>query len=67
MSQFVVVAAALLTAASYQPFTLTTDTNVWSVAVRDVSQDGKGDIFEVPRSTANGYLTQWVESLRPPA
>lgn len=28
-------------------------------------EDGKGDIFEVPRSTANGYLTQWVESLRP--
>ena len=28
-------------------------------------EDGKGDIFEVERSTANGYLTQWVESLRP--
>lgn len=28
-------------------------------------EDGKGDIFEVPRSTSNGYLTQWVPELRP--
>ena len=28
-------------------------------------EDGKGDIFEVTRSTADGYLAQWVESLRP--
>ncbi len=64
MSQFVVVAAALLTAASYQPFTLTTDTNVWSVAVRDVSQDGKGDIFllccDEKSSPFNKYVAVYV-------
>ena len=28
-------------------------------------EDGKGDVFESPRTTANGYLTQWVPALRP--
>lgn len=28
-------------------------------------EDGKGDVFESPRTTANGYLTQWVPTLRP--
>lgn len=30
-------------------------------------EDGKGDVFEVERSTANGYLTQWVPAIRPMA
>ena len=28
-------------------------------------EDNKGDIYEVKRSTANGWLSQWVTSLRP--
>lgn len=28
-------------------------------------EDGKGDVFESPRTTADGYLTQWVPVLRP--
>ena len=28
-------------------------------------EDGKGDVFESERSTANGWLTQWVPVLRP--
>ena len=28
-------------------------------------EDGKGDVFESPRTTADGYLTQWVPALRP--
>ena len=28
-------------------------------------EDNKGDIYEVERSTANGWLSQWVTSLRP--
>ena len=28
-------------------------------------EDGKGDVFGSPRTTANGYLTQWVPALRP--
>ena len=28
-------------------------------------EDGKGDVFESPRTTADGWLTQWVPTLRP--
>jgi hypothetical protein len=28
-------------------------------------EDNKGDIYEVERSTANGWLTQWATALRP--
>ena len=28
-------------------------------------EDGKGDVFESPRTTADGWLTQWVPALRP--
>lgn len=45
MLSYLLAGLSLLSAAPYQAYVLESETNVWNVAVRDISGDGKADLF----------------------